>query len=146
MAGTPSISVSTVVLDGQTFDQGLELLARAGAETVEPVVIEGHMPFDETTFTEQGGLRLARQIRDAGLTVRALSAHSDPGRGYSAAKLLHWSDFAATGACILITNATITDRQLAFARTIAAVEPEMAARDMILALEFLRGAVGHAPS
>ncbi len=136
MIDTPFISVSTVVLDGQAFEHGLDLLARAGARAVEPAFIEGYMPFDETTFTEAGGLRLARQIRDAGLTVRAMSAHTDLGRDDSVAKLMRRLDFAAAaGARILISNATTTDRLSPFQRTIAAVQPELAARDIILALE-----------
>ncbi len=136
MADHPEPSISTVVLDGQPFQRGLELLVRAGAKVVEPAFIEGYMPFDEATFTERGGLALGGQIRDAGLTIRAMSVHMDLGHPDSAGKLLRRMEFAAAaGAGIVITNATTIDRVAEFRRTIAAVEPELAACNLVLALE-----------
>ncbi|MGL4237388.1 sugar phosphate isomerase/epimerase family protein [Tabrizicola sp.] len=136
MAETRTISISTVVLDGHEFGRGLELLAIAGSRAVEPAFIEGYTPFDEATFTEKGGLRLGQQIRDAGLTIRAMSLHTDLGREDSAAKLMRRLDFAAAaGAHIVITNATTKDRIVAFERTIALIQPELSIREMVLALE-----------
>lgn len=129
-------SVSTVVLDGQSFARGLELLAKVGVQVVEPAFIQGYMSFDEETFTERGGLALGRQVKDAGLAIRAMSVHMDLGHTDSAYKLLRRMDFAAAaGAGIIITNATTTDRVTEFRETIAAVETEIAARNLILALE-----------
>lgn len=103
---------------------------------MEPAFIEGYMPFDEATFSERGGLTLGQQIRDAGLTLRAMSVHTDLGLDDSADKLQRRMDFAAAaGAQIVITNATTTDRDGIFERTIAAIRHELAAREMILALE-----------
>ena len=136
MGHDAALSVSTVVLDGQVFARGLELLAQAGATLVEPAFIEGYMPFDETTFSERAGLALARTLRDAGLGVRAVSAHIDLGQPASAEKLRRRLHFAvAAGAGILITNATSTDGIDPFLATVAAIQPDLAALDMILALE-----------
>lgn len=130
------VSVSTVVLDGQDLDRGLALLAMAGATSVEPAYIEGYMPFDETTFTEAAGLDLARRLRAAGLGICALSAHTDLGQPASADKLRRRLDFAAAaGARIVISNATTVDRRDALHRTLAAIAPDLAAREMVLALE-----------
>ncbi len=136
MADHARISVSTVVLDGQIFERGLELLAMAGARSAEPAYIEGYMPFDEATFSEKAGLALARSLRNAGLGLRALSAHSDLGLAASTDKLRRRLDFAAAaGARILISNATTTDKVGSFVDTIAGIQPDLAARHMILALE-----------
>jgi len=136
MSARARISVSTVVLDGHGFERGLELLAMAGARSAEPAFIEGYMPFEETTFTETSGLALACSLRNAGLGMRALSAHTDLGHATSVEKLRRRLDFAAAaGARIVISNATSTDRAGAFLDTIAAIQPDLAARDMILALE-----------
>ena len=104
MTDHPHISVSTVVLDGQVFERGLELLVRAGATSVEPAFIEGYMPFDEATFTEKQGVLLAHKLRDAGLGLQVISAHIDLGEYDGFGRLLRRLDFAAAaGARILIT-------------------------------------------
>ena len=136
MAERAPLSVSTVVLDGQDFERGLELLAIAGVTSAEPAFIEGYMPFDEATFSEKGGLLLARQLLNAGLEVRAISAHTDLGDSTSPDKLRRRLDFAAAaGANILISNATSSDKAGVFLDTIAAIQPELATRQMVLALE-----------
>ena len=86
---SPQISVSTVVTDGASFRRGLEMIAQAGATAVEPAYIDGYMPFDETTFSERNGNALAAAAADAGLALRALSAHMDLGRAESAAVASH---------------------------------------------------------
>lgn len=136
MARRHLISVSTVVLDGQVFERGLELLAMAGATSVEPACIEGYMPFDEATFTERQGVFLAQKLRNAGLGVQAISAHIDLGGSAGPEKLLRRLDFAsAAGARIVITNATTADRTSGMLKTIAAIQPELVTRDMVVALE-----------
>ncbi len=136
MAEIARLSVSTVVLDGQAFERGLDLLAMAGVTAVEPAFIEGYMPFDEDSFSEKAGLQLARTLRNAGLGIRALSAHTDLGQTNSVDKLRRRLDFAAAaGARVVVSNATTADQKATFLQTIAAVQPDLAARDMILALE-----------
>lgn len=129
-------SVSTVVLDGHAFARGLDLLAQAGAKVVEPAFIEGYMPFDETMFTEGRGRDLARAVATAGLTLRALSVHTDLGQPDSADKLLRRLGFAAAaGARIVISNATTADRADALFRTLETVAPTLDHHDLTLALE-----------
>jgi len=136
MAEGARISVSTVVLDGQGFKRGLDLLVMAGATSVEPAFIEGYMPFDDASFTEKAGLDLARSLHNAGLGICAMSVHIDLGQATSVEKLRRRLDFAAAaGARIVISNATTSDRAAAFLDTVAAIQPDLAARDMILALE-----------
>lgn len=136
MTDLPFISVSTVVLDGQPLERGLDLLAIAGARWVEPAYIEGYIPFDETSFSEAAAQKLARALRNAGLGLRAVSAHTDLGHPEAVEKLRRRLDFvAALGADILISNATAEHQSQGFARVIAAVQPELAARGLILALE-----------
>lgn len=108
----------------------------AGATSVEPAFIEGYMPFDEGTFSEKQGILLARKVCNAGLGVQAISAHIDLGDCAGLEKLLRRLDFAAAaGARIVITNATTTDREGILLKTIAAIQPQLGTRDMILALE-----------
>lgn len=94
------------------------------------------MPFDETAFGEHKGLRLAQTLRAAGLPVRPVSAHADLGRNDSVDKLRRRLDFAtALGARILISNATTADQAQVLAGVMVVIQPDLAARDLVLALE-----------
>ena len=133
---SPQISVSTVVTDGASFRRGLEMIAQAGATAVEPAYIDGYMPFDETTFSERNGNALAAAAADAGLALRALSAHMDLGRAESAGKLLRRLDFAAAaGASILISNATTLERRATFEARLGGVLDAFASTGVTLAIE-----------
>ncbi|NHB75390.1 TIM barrel protein [Rhodobacter sp. M37P] len=118
------------------MEHGLALLAEAGAVAVEPAYIEGYMAFDEDSFRESRAQRLARLIAVSGLTVHAVSAHTDLGSPDSHEKLRRRIGFAAAlGARILICNATTADRTQDFRRVVTAVLPDLAAAGLTLALE-----------
>jgi len=130
------ISFSTVLLDGIEMAEGLSLIAAAGVRCVEPAFIAGYIPFDETLFDEANGSKLATMIAACGLTVLAVSAHTDLGQTDSAARLLRRLDFAnGLGARILISNATTVARRGIFDRTLSRTLPAFAAAGVTLALE-----------
>ena len=130
------ISFSTVLLDGMNLEAGLRQMAKAGSLWVEPVFIEGYMAFDETDFVAAKGRALAALIADCGLSVRAMSAHTDLGLDTSADSLLRRLEFAqGLGARILISNATTVQRRAMLDTTLARCLPEFHAAGMVLALE-----------
>ena len=130
------ISFSTVLLDGMNFEAGLRMLADAGARSVEPAFIEGYMPFDETVFIEPKGRALALMIADCGLSVQAVSAHTDLGQDGSADRLLRRLDFAqGLGAKILISNATTGAQRALLDKTLSKCLPSFQAAGVVLALE-----------
>lgn len=136
MPNIPPLSVSTVVLDGRPFEEGLDLLAEAGARSVEPAFIQGYMPFDEASFGERRGHGVARLLALSGLSIRAVSAHIDLGQPDSAEKLRRRVEFAAAaGARILISNASTQDRADQLRRVIEAVLPDLQRCGITLALE-----------
>jgi len=130
------ISFSTVLLDGLNFESGLRLLAKAGARSVEPAFIEGYMPFDETVFIEAKGRALGAVIADFGLSVTAVSAHTDLGQQGSSDRLLRRLDFArGLGAQILISNATTESQRATLDQTLSKCLPSFQAASVVLALE-----------
>jgi sugar phosphate isomerase/epimerase len=135
MAHAP-VSVSTVVIDGHDLDAGLRLIASAGVRRVEPAYIAGYMPFDERDFTEAAGRRLAERAADAGLSIGALSAHTDLGTAGAADRLARRLDLArGAGAAILISNATSTPLRAAMDRVLALRLPDFRAAGIVLGLE-----------
>lgn len=130
------ISFSTVLLDGMNLEAGLRILAAAGARSVEPAFIEGYMPFDETVFVEAQGRALASMIADCGLSLHAVSAHTDLGQDGSADRLLHRLDFAqGLGARILISNATTGSQRARLDKTLSKCLPAFQTAGVVLALE-----------
>ena len=130
------ISFSTVLLDGINLAAGLRMLADAGARCVEPAFIEGYMPFDETVFVENKGRALAAVIADCGLSVTAVSAHTDLGQDDSSDRLLRRLDFAqGLGAQILISNATTGSRRAVLDQTLSKCLPAFQSAGIVLALE-----------
>jgi sugar phosphate isomerase/epimerase len=131
-----TVSVSTVLFDGYPLEKAFEEIAASGARSVEPAFIKGYIDFDESAFSEGNARRLARLIADAGLGVRAVSAHLDLACEGAVEMVRQRIAFAATlGAQLLITNAGAVSRRGRVLETITAVLTDCAAANVSLALE-----------
>ncbi|SCY65160.1 Sugar phosphate isomerase/epimerase [Paracoccus tibetensis] len=129
-------AVSTTVIDGMDFARGARVLAEAGATEVEPAYIDGYTPFDEATFSAANGRAVAALFAAEGLSIRAMSAHTDLGRADGADRLLRRLTFAAAmGAGTVISNATASGNLDGLLRTLETVVPELEAAGIVLALE-----------
>jgi sugar phosphate isomerase/epimerase len=129
-------AVSTVVFDGIGLDRGAAILASLGVEEAEPAYIDGYTPFDETTFTEAEGRRVAGLFAAEGVTVRAVSVHTDLGGPDGADRLGRRLDFArGLGADTMISNASRAEALSALMRTLDAALPRLEQAGVVLALE-----------
>jgi sugar phosphate isomerase/epimerase len=130
------VAVSTVVFDGLDLSRGARILSDLGVPEVEVAYIEGYMPFDEGTFTERAGREVATLFRDHGVTMRAVSAHTDLGRSDGFERLLRRLEFAAgAGVDTIVSNATTASARSAFMRNVDAVLPRFADAGVVLAIE-----------
>lgn len=130
------VAVSTVVFDGLGLGRGAKILSDLGVPEVEVAYIEGYMPFDEGTFTAQSGREVARLFANHGVTMRAVSAHTDLGRADSVERLLRRLDFVAgAGLDTIVSNATTVGAREDFMRTVEATLPRLADAGVVLAIE-----------
>lgn len=134
--GAPLTSVSTVAFDGHPLPVALAAIARCGARYAEPAYIEGYGDFDETAFSAAAAGTFRAELRQAGLSSFAVSAHIDLGREDASERLRRRLGFAGEiGAGILITNAGRRDARDAVMRTVEGVLPFCLASGLVLALE-----------
>lgn len=130
------VAVSTVVFDGLDLMLGARILSALGVPEVEVAYIEGYMPFDEGTFTERAGREVAALFSDHGVSVGAVSAHTDLGRDDSVERLLRRLDFAAgAGVETIVSNTTTAGARSAFMRNVDAALPRFADAGVVLAIE-----------
>lgn len=130
------VAVSTVVFDGLGLARGAEILSDLAVREVEVAYIEGYMPFDESTFSESEGRRVSALFAGNGVTMRAMSAHTDLGRSDGADRLLRRIDFAVgAGVDTIVSNASTTTLNAGFMRTVAAALPRLADAGVVLAIE-----------
>jgi sugar phosphate isomerase/epimerase len=118
---TRPVTVSTVAFDGHPLGTAIDELARLDVRLIEPAFIKGYMDFAEADFEAAGAARVGRQMRDAGVSALAISAHMDTGQPEAAAMLARRIRFAsAIGARFVITNATGIGYRDGLMRTLAA--------------------------
>jgi sugar phosphate isomerase/epimerase len=130
------VAISTVAFDGLGLGRGAEILSQLGVREVEVAYIDGYMAFDEDTFTPRAGRDVAALFASRGVTMRAISAHTDLGRAESVARLLRRLDFAvAAGAETIVSNATATGARADFMRTLETVLPRFSDAGVVLAIE-----------
>jgi sugar phosphate isomerase/epimerase len=130
------VAVSTVVFDGLDLSTGARLLSGLGVPEVEVAYIEGYTPFDEGTFTARAGREVAMLFNDHGVTMRAVSAHTDLGRADSVERLLRRLEFAAgAGLDTIVSYATTASARSAFMRSVETALPRFADAGVVLAIE-----------
>jgi sugar phosphate isomerase/epimerase len=130
------VAVSTVVFDGLGLARGARILSDLHVTEVEVAYIEGYMAFDEDTFVARNGHAVAALFADHGVTMRAISAHTDLGRSDSVERLLRRLDFAAgAGVDTIVSNATTKSAHAEFMRTLEAALPRFADAGVVLAVE-----------
>lgn len=131
-----TVAVSLAAFDGHPLLRSLDTLAELGVTHVEPAYIAGYAAFDESAFDVARAAELADNVAARGLTVRAVSAHTNLGAPDAAPALARRLRFAGElGAQILITNATTTDRHAQLSATLDEVLPVAEDAGVIIALE-----------
>jgi sugar phosphate isomerase/epimerase len=131
------LSISTVAFDGYSLPAAFEQIARIGAGHVEVAYIPGYMdPFTEEVFEPARARGLAAQLRQAGLSCAALSAHMDLSRAGAVEIFRRRLEFASElGAGLVVANAGPPSRERALLRNVGPLAARAADLGLTLALE-----------
>ncbi|WP_108398891.1 sugar phosphate isomerase/epimerase family protein [Devosia submarina] len=133
-----NLAVSTALFDGHDMAVAFEEIAQVGLRKAEPAFIGGYSNFTEATLSEDNGTQLARQAREAGLTIAAVSAHMDLGKSGDEPLEQLQRRIRFVSACdssVLITNAGQAEDRDRIEATIEAALPLAETLGVMLALE-----------
>lgn len=130
-------AVNTLVFGNMPFSKMLALIKVAGFDWVEPTYIHSYLDFDDVEqFTTAQGHSVLQKALDAGLGIRAVSAHIDLGDQNSVEKMARRIEFAqAAQASMVITNASSTAKHTAFINNLERIQRLAEQGDMLIALE-----------